>query len=197
MDPPMSKNGSLWPSDAIWGQRSGSTLAQVMACCLMAPSHYLNQCWLITNGALWYSPYKNFTGSAWDISSWYEFENYDFEIKAISPMGQWVKFNHTLLELFHWYPMIRCDHKYSYWVLAPRLQIIYTDLTDMILSQGRIATFVPYHLMWSLLLTWLKSQGTSTAFHNSSSSFVLLELLHWYLMGLYAESNHRHWLRMM
>ena len=24
-------------------------LAQVMACCLMAPSHYLNQCWLIIN----------------------------------------------------------------------------------------------------------------------------------------------------
>ena len=37
---------SLWPSDAIWWQ-SGSTLAQVMACCLTAPSHYLNQCWLI------------------------------------------------------------------------------------------------------------------------------------------------------
>ena len=36
----------FWPSDAIWRQRSGSTLAQVMACCLMAPSHYLNQCWL-------------------------------------------------------------------------------------------------------------------------------------------------------
>ena len=38
---------SLWPSDTIWRQRSGSTLAQVMACCLTAPSHYLNQCWLI------------------------------------------------------------------------------------------------------------------------------------------------------
>ena len=38
---------SLRPSDAIWWQRSGSTLAQVMACCLTAPSHYLNQCWLI------------------------------------------------------------------------------------------------------------------------------------------------------
>ena len=35
---------SLWPSDAIWWQRSGSTMAQVMACCLTAPSHYLNQC---------------------------------------------------------------------------------------------------------------------------------------------------------
>ena len=38
---------SFWPSDTIRRQRSGSTLAQVMACCLMAPSHYLNQCWLI------------------------------------------------------------------------------------------------------------------------------------------------------
>ena len=34
----------LWPSDTISRQRSGSTLAQVMACCLTAPSHYLNPC---------------------------------------------------------------------------------------------------------------------------------------------------------
>ena len=38
---------SLWPNDVIWWHRSGSTLVQVMACCLMAPSHYLNQCSLI------------------------------------------------------------------------------------------------------------------------------------------------------
>ena len=30
---------SLWPSDAIWWQWTGSTLTQVMACCLTAPSH--------------------------------------------------------------------------------------------------------------------------------------------------------------
>ena len=35
---------SLWPSVAIWRHRSWSTLAQVMARCLTAPSHYLNQC---------------------------------------------------------------------------------------------------------------------------------------------------------
>ena len=35
---------SLWPSAAIWWQRSQSTMTQVMACCLLAPSHYLNQC---------------------------------------------------------------------------------------------------------------------------------------------------------
>ena len=39
---------SLEPSDAMWWQKTGSTLAQVMACCLTASSHYLNQCWLIT-----------------------------------------------------------------------------------------------------------------------------------------------------
>ena len=37
---------SLWPSDTIWRRRSRSALVQVMACCLTAPSHYLNQCWL-------------------------------------------------------------------------------------------------------------------------------------------------------
>ena len=35
---------SLWPSDIIWRQGSRSTLDLVMACCLTAPSHYLNQC---------------------------------------------------------------------------------------------------------------------------------------------------------
>ena len=43
----VSPINSLRPSDVIWRCRSGSTLAQVMACCLMAPSHYLNQSWLI------------------------------------------------------------------------------------------------------------------------------------------------------
>ena len=51
---------SLWPSDAIWRYRSGSTLAQVIACCLTAPSHYLNQCWLIINKVQWHSSEGNF-----------------------------------------------------------------------------------------------------------------------------------------
>ena len=50
-----SKFISLWPSDTIWWQRSGSTLAQAMACCLTAPSHYLSQCWLIINEVQWHS----------------------------------------------------------------------------------------------------------------------------------------------
>ena len=45
---------SLWPSDAIWWLGSGSTLAQVMSCCLVAPSHYLNQYWLIITKVQWH-----------------------------------------------------------------------------------------------------------------------------------------------
>ena len=43
----------LWPNDAIWRQGSRSTLVQLMACCLTAPRHYLNQCWLIIIKVLW------------------------------------------------------------------------------------------------------------------------------------------------
>ena len=46
---------SLGPSDAIWRWRSWSRLVQVMACCLTAPSHYLNQSWLIISRVLWHS----------------------------------------------------------------------------------------------------------------------------------------------
>ena len=47
---------TLGPIDAIWWHRIGSILAPIMANCLMAPSHYLNQCWLIISDSLWHSP---------------------------------------------------------------------------------------------------------------------------------------------
>ena len=52
----MNKNqtifNSLWTSNNIWQHSSGSTLAQIMTCCLTAPSHYLNQCWLLISDVL-------------------------------------------------------------------------------------------------------------------------------------------------
>ena len=44
-------------------QRSWSTLPQVMACCLMAPSHYLNHWWLFIDKVEWPSSDGNFTAS--------------------------------------------------------------------------------------------------------------------------------------
>ena len=51
----VSSFDTLWPSDAMWWHRTGSTLAQVMACCLTAPSHYLNKYWFINSKVSWHS----------------------------------------------------------------------------------------------------------------------------------------------
>ena len=62
-----------------------------MACCLTAPSHYLNQCWLMISEVLWHSPDSNFTESTQNIYRWNEFEIYSFETVVKFPRGQWVK----------------------------------------------------------------------------------------------------------
>ena len=52
-------------SQKLWSF-TGSTFAQVMACCLMAPSHYLNQCWLIINEVFRHSTGGNVIANAVD-----------------------------------------------------------------------------------------------------------------------------------
>ena len=66
MIPPRMVN-SMWPSDIISHDRSLSTLVQVLACCLMAPSHYLNQCWLAISKILWqfYIKYSRYLSLIW------------------------------------------------------------------------------------------------------------------------------------
>ena len=56
-------NNSLWPSDAICWHKSGSILAQVMAWCPMAQSHYLNQSWLVINDSPFHTPTGSMHGS--------------------------------------------------------------------------------------------------------------------------------------
>ena len=51
---------TYWPSNVIWRYISGSKLTQVMAYCLMPPSHYLNQRWLIIIRTQWLSTNGNF-----------------------------------------------------------------------------------------------------------------------------------------
>ena len=81
---------SLGPSDAIWRQRSGSTLGQVMACCQTAPSHYLNQCWVIISKVEWHSSKGKFTWDASAINHWNYLENQVPKISFKFPRGRWV-----------------------------------------------------------------------------------------------------------
>ena len=100
---------SLRPSDAIWRQWSWTTLAQVMACCLTAPSHYLNQCWLIIRGVLWHTSESSFAGIAQGIDSGYEFEKDILKNIFKSPRGQWVNWTNNDLVCLRMYASSDCD----------------------------------------------------------------------------------------
>ena len=88
---------SLWPSDAIWQQASMSTLVQVMACCLTAPSHYLNKCWFIFSKVQWHSVEGNLTRDSSPFNHKNKLENYLSKILLKFPRGQWVKESKTMM----------------------------------------------------------------------------------------------------
>ena len=93
---------SLWPSDAIWRHRSGSTLAQVMACCLTAPSHYLDWCWLTISKIQWHSSEGNFTrdNSAINISICWKITYLRFQsnLPGANELTHW----DWVTYLYHW-----------------------------------------------------------------------------------------------
>ena len=80
---------SLWPSNAIRRQGTDSTLAQVMACWLIAPSHYLNVCWLIISEVPWHSSQGIIMRRSEDTSQKNKILK-SFRITFRSPRGQCV-----------------------------------------------------------------------------------------------------------
>ena len=100
---PMMIVNSLWPNDAIWQQISGSTLAQVMGCCLTAPSHYLSQCWLIIHEVPWHSSGCIIIRRSEETNQQNKIENCSFKMASRSPRGQWV----------NWLAPGRCDSDFE------------------------------------------------------------------------------------
>ena len=83
---------TLWPSDTICRHKSGSALAQVMACCLTASSHYLNNVDLSSVRFSGIHLRANFTRDTSAISHWNSLENYLSKILFKSSRGLWVKY---------------------------------------------------------------------------------------------------------
>ena len=79
--------------------RYGSTLTQVMAWCLTAPSHYLNQYGFLIREVLWHTPQHNFIVSAQATILYNEFENSNLKITATSLRGQWVHSSHVNIKI--------------------------------------------------------------------------------------------------
>ena len=107
---------SLGPSDAIWRQKTGSTLAQVIACCLTAPNHYLKQCWLIISKVLWHSSEGNFAAGISAITG--NYANPVYGVATICHQVRWLRWGHpklfhTATSLLIWYKMF-CVRDISY-----------------------------------------------------------------------------------
>ena len=64
----------------------------LIACCMMALGHHLNQCWFLIIKVLWYSSECVFSVQAQFIILYNEFENYTFKLLPypLGPRGQWV-----------------------------------------------------------------------------------------------------------
>ena len=69
------------PHVGPWTLLSGyrSTFVPVMACCLMTPSHYLNQCSLTIHEAHWHLAEGNVSETVFNIILYKVFEKYRFE----------------------------------------------------------------------------------------------------------------------
>ena len=67
-----------------------------MACCLMAASHYLSQCWLIISDVLWHSSEGNFTRDTSAINK-ISLKYYLSKISFKSPRGQWIRLSHVTI----------------------------------------------------------------------------------------------------
>ena len=116
---------SSWPSDIICQHRSGLTLAQVMSHCLMTPSHYLNQCWLIIKGGLWCSSESNLL-CAHEVISKHVFEHNNKPVSQIcynTPMfyisAIFVKYCYTASS---WFMHVPCHTGRVWYWTAPCLE---------------------------------------------------------------------------
>ena len=86
------------PSDAYMGQSTRPSLVQIMACCLVGTSHYLNQCCNIVNSNLRNKRQWNLKRNSYIFIQENAFENVVREMVAILSRLQWVDHSTTLTE---------------------------------------------------------------------------------------------------
>ena len=73
----------------MWRYGTRSTLAQVIACCLTALTHYLNQCWLIIREVPWHSSGCIIMRRSEETNQQNKIENCSFKMASRAPRGQW------------------------------------------------------------------------------------------------------------
>ena len=93
-----------------------------MACCLTAPSHYLNLCWLIISKVLWHLSEGIIMRRSEDTNQKNKIENYIFRITFRSSRGQWVNaLQQVLVEsLYKYWGIVFIIYWIFSWCLGPQ-----------------------------------------------------------------------------
>ena len=89
-----------------------------MACCLTAPSHYLNQCWPMIKGVLPHSLDLRVTSQK-VVNPWNEFENYIITTRT------------TRTPAFWWYPPLPHNYPYYWVILDPKSKEDQVKVTNL------------------------------------------------------------------
>ena len=154
---------SLRPSDAIWRQISGSTLAQVTACCLTAPSHYLGQCWLTISGVLQHAHQSNFIGYIQEFNPQHELENYSLKFFPHHPginelsLGTWhlLASHQAFIPTKCWF-IVHCNPRNKFQGNLNKVQW-YKDIQKLECHLQNVSRFVPSPKVLrsiNLIATW-------------------------------------------
>ena len=110
---------ALWHSDIIGWHITGPTSVQAIALCLTAPSHYLNQCWLIIREVLWCSSKVNFTGNAQENIHKNLLKNCTFILTDISAREHCIKGHVRYIMLSSNEGLVH-SHNFSVWKKTPQ-----------------------------------------------------------------------------
>ena len=155
---------SLWPSKARWWHRSQSTLAQVMACCLMAPSHCLKLCWHVSSKVHLHSSEGDFI-----TYCSHQLPKVAWKLPKISfkyPRDQWfnsyIYYASSDADICHWielasvYKMILCPfsqywlqnlHEKKHWIRTPsRVKFPNQDIAPKV-----IICYISTILIWRVM----------------------------------------------
>ena len=133
--------------------RSVSKLAEVMACCPMAPSHYLNRFWLIVSKVQWHSSEGIFARDALANKISFKFSYWKFHSNltgANGLMGWWDKSIYLKLQLnffvnwkknVHW--MSSQSKLFWLWMVYPKVRNSHWHLAQGWFEYGE--PFVSFH----------------------------------------------------
>ena len=168
---------------------SGSTLAQVMACCLTAPSHHLNQCWLVISKFQQLSSESTFPKTCLNYQSLI-IETYLSKLSFDFARGQWVKPNKRQIFIIVTYKWLRLCHGKWIWHTHPNTYgihniYIWWYMIPCVKHRGRVmhVCVSKSNLYWFRLWSVVCSAPT----HYLNQCFSLIDSLEQNFMVIYIE----------